>query len=212
MNDVEGVCVALSVHDGSNTTGVAASGDHAEVAGIELDEVHDFVGVDVQPDGVVDLDEGIGVPDGPPVRRIEVWDSLRSDGDLLDAAQLVLGLLTADAMNGEPTLDVVDQAEVLVGLLDLDDVHESAGEAGVGPHLSVDLDEPVLEDGADLLGVDGVAEPVAQEQSQGHRLAELVGSGRRPGGESSSQLGQHPRLGRRQALQMLLRSSSHLLP
>ncbi len=38
-----------------------------------------------------------------------------------------------------PSLDVVDKAEVLVGLLQLDDVHEAGGELGVSPDLAVDL-------------------------------------------------------------------------
>ena len=51
----------LAVHDGSDAAGVAASGDHAEVSGLELDVVHDLVRVDVQPDGVVDLEEENGI-------------------------------------------------------------------------------------------------------------------------------------------------------
>ena len=38
-----------------------------------------------------------------------------------------------------PALNVVDQAEVFSGFLDLDDVHESNGELGLGPDLAVDL-------------------------------------------------------------------------
>ena len=54
----------LSVHDGTHTTGVTASSDHAKVAGLELDEVHDLAGVDVQTDGVVALYQRVGVTDG----------------------------------------------------------------------------------------------------------------------------------------------------
>jgi hypothetical protein len=47
--------MAFSVDDGTHTSGVASSGDHAQIAGLELDAVHDFTGVDVQTDRVVDL-------------------------------------------------------------------------------------------------------------------------------------------------------------
>ena len=47
----------LAVHDGPDAPGVAASGDHAEVSGLELDKVHDLVRVDVQADRVVDLEK-----------------------------------------------------------------------------------------------------------------------------------------------------------
>ncbi len=55
VDNVEGSGVSLSVDDGSNATGVAASGDHAHVAGLELDEVHDLAGADIQSDRIVDL-------------------------------------------------------------------------------------------------------------------------------------------------------------
>jgi hypothetical protein len=55
VDNVEGSWVSLSVDDGSNATGVAASGDHAHVAGLELDEVHDLASADIQSDRIVDL-------------------------------------------------------------------------------------------------------------------------------------------------------------
>jgi hypothetical protein len=42
--------------------------------------------------------------------------------DLLDFAQLVLGFVRCDAVNGEATLGIVDQAKVFAGLFDTDDV------------------------------------------------------------------------------------------
>ena len=37
------------MHDGSNTTSVATSSDHAQVSSLEFDGIHDFASVDVQP-------------------------------------------------------------------------------------------------------------------------------------------------------------------
>ena len=90
------------VHDDADTSGVSASGDHADVAGLELDEVHNLVGGDVNPDGVVDLDQGVGVTDGPAVVGGQHGDVVGADGDLEDAAQLVLGLLAGDPVHAEP--------------------------------------------------------------------------------------------------------------
>ena len=75
-------------------------------------------------------------------------------------------------MDGEPALDIVDEPEVLAGLLNLDDIHESSGELGIGPDLAVNLDQPLLEDGLDLLAGQRIAEPVAQEDGNWHRLAQ----------------------------------------
>ena len=57
VDDVEGSGMPLAVDDGSDSTGVATSGDHAKVAGLELDEVHDLAGVDVKAKRIVDLDK-----------------------------------------------------------------------------------------------------------------------------------------------------------
>jgi hypothetical protein len=47
--------MAFTVDDGTHTSSVATSGDHAQIAGLELDAVHDFSCVDVQTDRIVDL-------------------------------------------------------------------------------------------------------------------------------------------------------------
>jgi len=40
--------MSLPVHDGSHTTCVATSSDHAQVSSLEFDGIHDFASVDVQ--------------------------------------------------------------------------------------------------------------------------------------------------------------------
>jgi len=57
VDDVEGSGVPLAVDDGANSSGVTTTGDHAKIAGLELDEVHNLVSVDVQTERVVDLIE-----------------------------------------------------------------------------------------------------------------------------------------------------------
>ena len=53
-------------------------------------------------------------------------------------------------------------------------------------------------------------EPVPEEEGDGHGLPHLVGSGAGAGGEGATQLVQHPGLGRREALQVLLGTARHL--
>ena len=130
MDDVEGARMPLPGHDGANPAGVTPTSDHAQVAGVELDGVLDLAGGDVHLDAVVHLDDGVGVADGPPVGGVQVGDGVGAGLGLPDLAQLVLGLLGGDPVHGEPPLHVVDDAEVLSGLLDLDDIHESGGEPG----------------------------------------------------------------------------------
>ena len=50
-------------------------------------------------------------------------DTLGAELHLLDLEELVGGLLSGDAVDGEAALDVVKETEVLSGLLDGDDVY-----------------------------------------------------------------------------------------
>lgn len=60
--------------------------------------------------------------------------------------------------------------------------HESGGEGLVGPDLSVDLDESLLNNSSNLLSGQGVLQSVSEEDSEGKGLSELVGTWRRSGG------------------------------
>jgi hypothetical protein len=84
-------------------------------------------------------------------------------------------------VDGESALDVVKETEVLARTLNRDNVHESSGVGLVGADLAVDLDEARLQDRGDLLAGEGVLETVAEEDGQGERLPELVGTGGRAG-------------------------------
>ena len=130
VDNVEGSGMPLTGHDGAHPAGVTSSGDHTQVAGVELDGVLDLAGGDVHLDAVVHPDDGVGVADGTAIGGVEVGHSVGAGLDLPDLAQLVLGLLGSDPVHGEPSLHVVDDAEVLSGLLDLDNIHETSGEPG----------------------------------------------------------------------------------
>ena len=90
--------------------------------------------------------------------RNQEWDPALAELNTLDLAELVLSLLSLDAVDGEATLGVVDETEVLAGLLDADDVHETSGVGRVGADLAVDLDQTLHEDRLGLTAVQGVLE------------------------------------------------------
>jgi len=136
--------------------------------------------------------------------RNQEWDSTTAELDALDLAELVLGLLLLDAVDGEAALGIVDEAEVLASLVDRDDVHEAGGVGHVGADLAVNLDEALLHDGLGLAVVEGILEAVADEDDQGHAVAELVRTGGRAGGIDARQLVEKPVRGGAQALLVLL--------
>ena len=95
--------------------------------------------------------------------RNQEWDPALAELHTLDLAQLELSLLGLDAVDGEATLGVVDETEVLAGLLQGDDVHEASGVGGVGADLAVNLDQTLHHDGLDLATVQGVLETIRPE-------------------------------------------------
>ena len=122
MNDIEASDVLLTVYDDTGTTHVASTGDDDDVAGVELHVVGDLAGLELVLDGVVDLDEGVGVADGAAVVGDDEWNALGTNTGLLHLEKLVGSLLSGDAVDGETTLDVVEETEVLARLLDRNDI------------------------------------------------------------------------------------------
>lgn len=136
--------------------------------------------------------------------RDQEWDSATAKLDALDLAELVLSLLGLDTVDGEAALGVVDEAEVLAGLLDGDDIHEAGGVGHVGADLGVDLDQALHEDGLGLAVVERILEAVSDEDDQRHAVAELVRTGRGLRGVDTGQLVQQPVRGGAKALLVLL--------
>jgi hypothetical protein len=63
VDNGETTLVDLAVGDNTDTTHVTTTDGHGDNTGIEADEVGDLAGGDVNLDGVVDLDGGVGVAD-----------------------------------------------------------------------------------------------------------------------------------------------------
>merc|ERR1712088_489023 len=182
--DIEGAGVSVSGGDDSDSTQVMTAGDHAEGAGIKSDVLGDGAGLDVDDDGVVDLDVGVGVSDGSGVVGDDEWNTLGSNADLVDT-------------------------EVLVGSLKGDDVHESSWEVDIGSDLAVDLDQSLHEDLLDLLTGESVVQSVTEEENEWETLTLLVGSLGWLRGVHAGKLVQHPVVGSIKPLQMLLLTSGH---
>lgn len=91
--------------------------------------------------------------------------------------------------------------------------HEAGGVGRVGAHLAVHLDEALLHDLEHLIAGERVLEPVAQEDDERQALAQPVRARAGPRRVHAAELVQHPCLGRRQTLQVLLGTASlHTTP
>jgi hypothetical protein len=61
VDGLKAALVLLAVLDDSYTPGVPPTSHHDHVADVKLDEVHDLVGLQIGLDGVIGLDERVGV-------------------------------------------------------------------------------------------------------------------------------------------------------
>mmetsp|Transcript_14841 Transcript_14841/g.63688 ORF Transcript_14841/g.63688 Transcript_14841/m.63688 type:complete len:278 (+) Transcript_14841:122-955(+) len=210
VHNLERALVLLAARDHADATGVAAAGEHHERARLVLDELGDLVRRDVHHHRVVLADQGVGVPDRAPVVKVHARHTLVPETLLVHLAQLVLRLERGDAVHDEAPLRVVDDAEVLVGLVDGHDVHDAGGVALVAADLAVHLDQSLLEDGGHLLVRQRVLQAVAEDEAQGEALALLVRAGGGLRGEDAAELVEHPVARGIEPLEVLLGSARHL--
>ena len=113
MHNIKSTNMLLPVNDDTSPAHVTPAGDHDNVAGVELDVVGDLALLKIELDGVVHLDERIGVTDGSAIVCDNVGDTTGTDGNSTDFQELVVGLLGGDAVNGKTALNVVKETEVL---------------------------------------------------------------------------------------------------
>ena len=209
MNDLVVTGVLLSVSDDSHSTDRVTSSDHGDVSVLELNEVQDLSGGKVDLDGVVDLDLGVDELDGSSVVSDGVGDLVVAQEDLVDLAELEGSLLLLDLVDRETALGVPQESEVLVGLVDLDHIHETGGESHVSSDLSVNSDQLLHNDHLSLVVSQSVLKAVTEKNDQRQRSSDLVGTGRGSGGPLAAELIEHPVAGCCVSLQMLLWSTSH---
>mmetsp|Transcript_58060 Transcript_58060/g.147305 ORF Transcript_58060/g.147305 Transcript_58060/m.147305 type:complete len:224 (-) Transcript_58060:7-678(-) len=199
----------LAVRDDAHTAHVVPAADHHGVACIEFHVIQHLTRGDVDTHRVVDLHVRVGVAERAPIVSDGVRDALGTTVDLLHAAELVARLLLHDLVQHEALLGVVEQAEVLLRLLDLHDIHEASWVEHICAYLAIHLDQTLHHDHLHLAVGQGVLQALAEHHDERHALPHLVrarGWLRRP---PALQLVQHPMRGRKHALQVLLRTARH---
>jgi len=171
VNDIERSRVSLSVNDDTYSTQVTTSSDHNYVSNVELDKVGDLSSLDIELDAIIDSNKGIGVSNGSSVVKNNIRNSLGSNSQLLNLAELVLGLIGRDGLKNESSLGVVQESEILTSLLDGDDILKTRGISSIGSDLAVDLDESLLDDLSDLVSGKSVFQSVSQQNNDGKALS-----------------------------------------
>ena len=130
-------------------------------------------------DCVVLLDFWVGVADRPAIVGYNVWNLVFAHALSLDFAELESCFFGVDAHWLETTLDVIQDAEVLAGFWDLDNIHKAKWEAWVSSNFVVnfDISVSVAADFDRVLAGERVFESVLQKHGQGDALPQLMGAG-----------------------------------
>ena len=117
--------------------------------------------------------------------------------------------LIGDSVDGESSLNIINETEIFPGFIDLDDIHETSRITSISSGLAVDLDQPLLHDGFDLFLGQSILEPISQENGDRHTFAQTMRSRAGTTRVNTSQLVQHPWFWCCQTLQMFLWPSTH---
>lgn len=194
MDDVETSWMSFTVGDNTNSTDAMTTGNDGSVTNLELEVALDLTGLKVDLDGVVDRDAWVWVADGATVVSDDEGDTLGANLHLSDFTELIGGFLVTDTVDNESTFNVVKNTEVLAGLLQLDDVHETGGVIDVSTDSIVDFDKTLHDDAVDLLLVKGILQLVTDQDDQRKAFSQLMGSWAWTRGISTGKLVKHPAL------------------
>lgn len=84
VDDIETTMVSLTMGDNTNTTHVTTTSDHADISNIEFHKVRDLVLLDVEADGVIGADRGVGVPNGATIVSDDVGNATVTNSEASD--------------------------------------------------------------------------------------------------------------------------------
>ena len=107
MYDVKVTNMLLTVYDNACTTHVTTAGDHNQVSGVKFYDAGDLILREVEPDGVVHFDNGIGVTNCTSVVGDNVGNSPVAKSNLLHLKKLVCSLLRGDPVDNKAALYIV---------------------------------------------------------------------------------------------------------
>ena len=208
MDNIEGTEVTITADNHTNTTDVVTLGDEAEVTDFELEVTNDLVGLDVNLDGVVDLDGGIRETDGTTVVSDNEGDLLAGDLSLDNLAELEASFLLINAVEDEATLDIIEKTETISTTFEGDDIHETGRVGGVSADLVINLDKTLHANHLDFMVGEGVLQTVTDDEEKRQAFSLLVGTAGRLRSPNTAHLVKHPVLRGVQSLHVFLRTTS----
>jgi len=193
-DNIEGTRVLLDVDNNTDTASVATLGDHGNISRFELDMINDLSSCDFDLDGIINLDGRIRVSDGATVVGYDERDLLQRKLSALDLAKLESLFFIRDSVKSILTLGIEDKSELIVGLRDLNDIHETSWEVRIGSDLAINLNILLNADNLSLATSQGILQAVSQDEDEWQALSQLVRTLRWARRPNTVHLGQHPML------------------
>jgi hypothetical protein len=144
VGNLVGTGMVLDVLEDTSTTNVITTGDEDLGVVLKLDNAVNSAGLQIELDGIVDLDVGVRETDGPAVVGNDVGNLVLADALLGDLAKLETSLLVIDSVGLEAALNIIEHAEVLAGLPDGYDIHEAKGVSVISSFFVVNFDVGAL--------------------------------------------------------------------
>ena len=196
VTNVVGTDMLFDGGDDTDSSNIVSSGEDGGGSVDELDDTVDFFGTEVVLDGVSDLNVWVWESDGSSVVSDNVWDLVLSNGLLDNLAELESSFLSVNSVWVVLSSGVDEDSEMLVGLLDGDDVHNSEWESEVLSDLTVNLDESLLVVGNSSGFISGksVLESLLEENVHWDALSQLVWTSSWSGSVNSLQFTKIPGL------------------
>lgn len=178
VDDVETTEMSFTGSDDTDSSDVVTVGDCADVSRLELGVLKDGSGGDFELDGVVDGDIRVGESDGSTVVGNDVRDFVGADFLSDDFAELEFGFLRLNGSEGESSLNVEKNSEVLTRLVNGKDVHQTSGVLNVSSDLAVDFNTSfvVVDDHDSFSHGKRVLKTSLEDEGKRKTLSKLVGT------------------------------------
>jgi len=192
VHNVKSSDMPLPVCDNTSTAHVTSTRDHNDITRIEFHEIKDLALLEVELDGVVHFDGGVRVTDCSSIVGDNMRNTFRANGNLANFKELVGCLLGCDAVDCKSALYVVEESEVLAGLFDGDDIHETSRVCVVSSDFSIHLDETLHHDSSNLTAGQCIFQTIPEENGQREAFAQFVGTRRGTGSVGAAKLVEHP--------------------
>ena len=124
MYNIKVTNVLLAMHDNTRSAHVTTPSNHDQVSGIKFSDSDDLILGEVKSDGIVHPDHGVGITNCTSVVGDDIGHASIAESDLLYLEELITRFLRLNPVDDKAALDIVQQAEVIVRLLNGKDIYQ----------------------------------------------------------------------------------------